>query len=115
MDAIDGKQARRVGMASALGEMFDHGCGACSTQKSSSDLYLPIDQTLSIPRYADETMGKCSLTGADEIARGGTGSSRPQPQPIVVDRRFASSFFVQLLRLNVSPRSFKVISALDAD
>ena len=27
MDAIDGKQARRVGMASALGEMFDHGCG----------------------------------------------------------------------------------------
>lgn len=27
MDAIDGKQARRTGMASALGEMFDHGCG----------------------------------------------------------------------------------------
>jgi ethanolaminephosphotransferase len=27
MDAIDGKQARRLGMGSALGEMFDHGCG----------------------------------------------------------------------------------------
>jgi len=31
MDAIDGKQARRTGMASALGEMFDHGCGGFST------------------------------------------------------------------------------------
>ncbi|ORX36138.1 CDP-alcohol phosphatidyltransferase-domain-containing protein [Kockovaella imperatae] len=31
MDAIDGKQARRVGMASALGEMFDHGCDAINT------------------------------------------------------------------------------------
>jgi len=30
MDAIDGKQARRTGMASALGEMFDHGCGTSS-------------------------------------------------------------------------------------
>ncbi|KAL7420627.1 hypothetical protein Q5752_004578 [Cryptotrichosporon argae] len=29
MDAIDGKQARRLGMGSALGEMFDHGCGEC--------------------------------------------------------------------------------------
>lgn len=27
MDAIDGKQARRLNMGSALGEMFDHGCG----------------------------------------------------------------------------------------
>ncbi|WVN88919.1 uncharacterized protein L203_104134 [Cryptococcus depauperatus CBS 7841] len=31
MDAIDGKQARRTGMASALGEMFDHGCDAINT------------------------------------------------------------------------------------
>lgn len=35
MDAIDGKQARRVGMASALGEMFDHGCDAINTTVSS--------------------------------------------------------------------------------
>jgi hypothetical protein len=27
MDAIDGKQARRTGMAGPLGEMFDHGIG----------------------------------------------------------------------------------------
>lgn len=30
MDAIDGKQARRTGMAGPLGEMFDHGCGGYS-------------------------------------------------------------------------------------
>jgi ethanolaminephosphotransferase len=36
MDAIDGKQARRVGMASALGEMFDHGCDAINTTVSSA-------------------------------------------------------------------------------
>lgn len=29
MDAIDGKQARRTGMAGPLGEMFDHGIGTC--------------------------------------------------------------------------------------
>eukprot|EP01080_Neovahlkampfia_damariscottae_P011237 gene11237-4057_t len=28
MDAIDGKQARRTGSSSALGELFDHGCDA---------------------------------------------------------------------------------------
>lgn len=31
MDAIDGKQARRTGMAGPLGEMFDHGCDAINT------------------------------------------------------------------------------------
>ncbi|GMK57679.1 hypothetical protein CspeluHIS016_0405130 [Cutaneotrichosporon spelunceum] len=31
MDAIDGKQARRLNMGSALGEMFDHGCDAINT------------------------------------------------------------------------------------
>ncbi|CED82236.1 sn-1,2-diacylglycerol ethanolamine-and cholinephosphotranferases [Phaffia rhodozyma] len=31
MDAIDGKQARRTGMAGPLGEMFDHGCDAMNT------------------------------------------------------------------------------------
>ncbi|PPQ96289.1 hypothetical protein CVT26_005649 [Gymnopilus dilepis] len=31
LDAIDGKQARRTGMAGPLGEMFDHGCDALNT------------------------------------------------------------------------------------
>jgi len=30
-DAVDGKQARRTGMAGPLGEMFDHGCDALNT------------------------------------------------------------------------------------
>lgn len=28
LDAIDGKQARRTGTSSPLGELFDHGCDA---------------------------------------------------------------------------------------
>lgn len=28
MDSIDGKQARRTGTSSPLGELFDHGCDA---------------------------------------------------------------------------------------
>lgn len=31
LDAIDGKQARRTGSSSPLGELFDHGCDAIST------------------------------------------------------------------------------------
>ncbi|GAA99281.1 uncharacterized protein L969DRAFT_86508 [Mixia osmundae IAM 14324] len=31
LDAIDGKQARRTGTSSPLGEMFDHGCDAINT------------------------------------------------------------------------------------
>ncbi|OAF68999.1 hypothetical protein A3Q56_03256 [Intoshia linei] len=31
LDAIDGKHARKIGMSSALGEIFDHGCDAIST------------------------------------------------------------------------------------
>jgi len=31
MDALDGKQARRTGNSSPLGELFDHGCDALST------------------------------------------------------------------------------------
>jgi len=30
-DAVDGKQARRTGMAGPLGELFDHGCDALNT------------------------------------------------------------------------------------
>ncbi|CEH18527.1 sn-1,2-diacylglycerol ethanolamine-and cholinephosphotranferases [Ceraceosorus bombacis] len=35
LDAIDGKQARRTGMAGPLGEMFDHGCDAINTTLES--------------------------------------------------------------------------------
>lgn len=28
MDAVDGKQARRTGTSSPLGQLFDHGCDA---------------------------------------------------------------------------------------
>ena len=31
MDNIDGKQARRTGTSSPLGELFDHGCDALAT------------------------------------------------------------------------------------
>jgi ethanolaminephosphotransferase len=31
LDAIDGKQARRTGTSSPLGQLFDHGCDAWST------------------------------------------------------------------------------------
>jgi len=31
MDALDGKQARRTGSSSPLGELFDHGCDAVTT------------------------------------------------------------------------------------
>ena len=30
LDAVDGKQARRTGSSSPLGELFDHGCDAMS-------------------------------------------------------------------------------------
>ena len=31
LDAIDGKQARRTGSSTPLGELFDHGCDSMST------------------------------------------------------------------------------------
>jgi len=31
MDALDGKQARRTGNSTPLGELFDHGCDAVTT------------------------------------------------------------------------------------
>ena len=31
LDAIDGKQARRTGSATPLGELFDHGCDSVSS------------------------------------------------------------------------------------
>lgn len=35
MDATDGKQARRTGTSSPLGELFDHGCDSISTVLAS--------------------------------------------------------------------------------
>jgi phosphatidylglycerophosphate synthase len=31
LDALDGKQARRTGNSTPLGELFDHGCDAITT------------------------------------------------------------------------------------
>jgi len=31
LDAVDGKQARRTGSSSPLGQLFDHGCDAITT------------------------------------------------------------------------------------
>jgi phosphatidylglycerophosphate synthase len=31
LDAVDGKQARRTGSSSPLGQLFDHGCDAINT------------------------------------------------------------------------------------
>ena len=33
LDAIDGKQARRTGTSSPLGELFDHGCDSVSVSE----------------------------------------------------------------------------------
>ncbi|XP_044003666.1 choline/ethanolaminephosphotransferase 1-like [Aphidius gifuensis] len=33
LDSIDGKQARRTGTSTPLGELFDHGCDSVSTGK----------------------------------------------------------------------------------
>lgn len=41
-DAIDGKQARRTGTCSALGELFDHGCDALLTP------FVQINQALAL-------------------------------------------------------------------
>jgi phosphatidylglycerophosphate synthase len=39
MDVLDGKQARRTGSSSPLGQMFDHGCDAWSCNFL---IYLPL-------------------------------------------------------------------------
>lgn len=44
LDAIDGKQARRTGSGSALGQLFDHGCDALS----ASLLGVALIQTLQL-------------------------------------------------------------------
>lgn len=64
MDAIDGKQARRLGMGSALGEMFDHGCGE----------YLSLVE-ISLTHRRDQ-----------HYSRGDPRVPRPRSQPFMVDR-----------------------------
>lgn len=39
MDAIDGKQARRTGTSSPLGELFDHGCDAINLMVQMNVFY----------------------------------------------------------------------------
>jgi ethanolaminephosphotransferase len=53
LDALDGKQARRTGTSSPLGELFDHGCDAISTAMcvllaSAALQYEPWMNTVSI-------------------------------------------------------------------
>lgn len=42
LDACDGKQARRTGNSSPLGELFDHGCDAVSTSEYSWILFVVV-------------------------------------------------------------------------
>lgn len=48
LDNIDGKQARRIGAANPLGELFDHGCDALSTSvvMASYILVLKVNKIL---------------------------------------------------------------------
>lgn len=41
LDAIDGKQARRTGSSSPLGELFDHGCDSMTQGTLIKSLSLP--------------------------------------------------------------------------
>jgi len=41
-DALDGKQARRTGTSSPLGELFDHGCDAMTTFVRCSSCWSPL-------------------------------------------------------------------------
>jgi ethanolaminephosphotransferase len=42
MDALDGKQARRTGTSSPLGELFDHGCDALNTTLATLTAGVPL-------------------------------------------------------------------------
>ena len=42
LDGIDGKQARRTGSSSPLGEMFDHGLDAWATSLLVVNMYSGI-------------------------------------------------------------------------
>ena len=42
LDAIDGKQARRIQCCSPLGELFDHGCDALSIGQYNLPWFIVI-------------------------------------------------------------------------
>ena len=42
MDAVDGKQARRTGASSPLGQLFDHGCDAMTTTTMTAILFYSV-------------------------------------------------------------------------
>ena len=49
LDAIDGKQARRTGTSTPLGELFDHGCDSLSTSMwNHFSLYKSIIKIISL-------------------------------------------------------------------
>lgn len=47
-DAVDGKQARRTGQSSPLGQLFDHGCDAVN---SNIFLYLTLQSNRTGPTF----------------------------------------------------------------
>ena len=47
LDAIDGKQARRVNHATPLGELIDHGCDAVSLGEASVSLGVSVHSHIS--------------------------------------------------------------------
>lgn len=54
LDGIDGKQARRTGTSSPLGELFDHGCDAWAAVFITSTFYSAFGRNLdgySIPEF----------------------------------------------------------------
>lgn len=52
LDAIDGKQARRTGMAGPLGELFDHGCDSINVSVSMLVTLAGFNAGLSTPWIA---------------------------------------------------------------
>jgi phosphatidylglycerophosphate synthase len=51
LDAMDGKQARRTGSSSPLGQFFDHGCDAITTVCEMMKLSATFDLRLGFPSF----------------------------------------------------------------
>jgi ethanolaminephosphotransferase len=60
LDCIDGKQARRTGTSSPLGQLFDHGCDALSVNL----LLANIACSLSIGCSWAHAVGNCGVRAA---------------------------------------------------
>lgn len=95
-DAIDGKQARRTGMAGPLGEMFDHGTFLKKKEKRHVSLIIrvgcdAINTTVTII---------CIFTAYlfdDLLVRSCACSAGFEPWSFMVDRRVADSYASQFL------------------